>query len=296
MPNPCGKSCDTCPVRETETCGGCEAVLGTVGCDIAACCHEKNHDSCATCTQNTACPLKRTVRSMHRLRAEKAEQEQNRRIRQYENAQLFSKWLPGLFVLSVILYIDELLLNDTLLEGLRWGAWLRLPDEILCILCYGCYAHFVSPLRVIEEKYGKAARFFRISVLLRIPCLPLDFIAHDNPFLTVLSLLLALIAGVLQILALYFTYAAHSDALTELDSRLSGQWETTYKWQIGLLLFLLCSPLLTVLGVLPLLGAIAGLALIAAVIALYVIDILLLILLHRTVRVFRECAAEPQVQ
>ena len=290
MPNPCGKSCETCTVRETYNCGGCDNVLDTVGCEIAACCRDKNHDSCETCNRFSFCTQRQLSRSMPKRRAEQAELEYNRQLRQFENARILSHRLSKLFILSIFLYATDLLLNDTLLEGLRWGTGLRILNLLLYILGYGFYAYLIYPLRTVETRYGTAAKVFLLSALFHVPMILYEFLPDPNTFLLVLNLLFALLSGGFQIYAVYCTCSAHSDALSGLDSELSARWELLYKWQIGLLLFLLCMPVVAVFGF------IGGLALLAAAIALYVIDVLILVYLHRTVRIFRECAEHPPVQ
>lgn len=290
MPNPCGKSCETCTVRETYNCSGCETVLDTVGCEIASCCRDKNHDSCKTCNRFSFCTQRQLFRSMPKRRAEQAELEYARQLRQFENARILSHRLSKLFILSIILYAADLLLNDTLLENLRWGTGLRILDLVLYSLGYVIYAYLIRPLRTVEARYGTAAKAFLLSALFHIPLILDEFFPDTNILLLVLNLLFALLSGGFEIYGIYCTCSAHSDALSGLDSELSARWELLYKWQIGLLLFLLCMPIVTIFGVL------GGLALLAAGIALYVIDILILVYLHRTVRVFRECAEYPPVQ
>ncbi len=290
MPNPCGKSCDTCSVREKYNCGGCETVLDTIGCEIASCCRDKNHNSCETCNRFSFCTQRQLFRSMPKRRAEQTELEYARQLRQFENARILSHRLSKLFVLSVILYVVDLLLNDTLLEGLRWGTGLRILDLVLYSLGYTIYAYLIRPLRTVEIRYGTAAKAFLLSALFHVPAILYEFLPAPNTLLIILNLAFALLSGGFEIYAVYCICSAHSDALSGLDSELSARWELLYKWQIGLLIFLLCMPVVTFFGFL------GGLALLAAGIALYVIDVLILVYLHRTVRVFRECAEYPPVQ
>jgi len=290
MSNPCGKSCESCTVRETYNCGGCKTVLDTVGCRIASCCRDNNHDSCETCNRFSFCTQRQLLRAMPKRRAEQAELEYARQLRQFDNARILSHRLSKLFLLSVVLYVLDLLLNDTLLEGLRWGTGLRILDLVLYSLGYAFYAYLIRPLRIVEEKYGTAAKAFLLSSLFHLPAIVYELLPDPNLFLMILNLAFALVSGVFEIYAVYCTCSAHSDALSGLDSELSARWELLYKWQIGLLIFLLCFPVVSIFGV------IGGLALLAAAIALYVIDVLILVYLHRTVRVFRECAEHPPIQ
>ena len=56
----CGKSCDSCPVREPENCPGCKNGPGSPWsgeCELARCCRDKGHDSCNTCNLSYQCSM-----------------------------------------------------------------------------------------------------------------------------------------------------------------------------------------------------------------------------------------------
>ncbi len=268
MKNYCGKDCETCTVRETQSCTCCQPIADSGGCEIASCCKDKGHESCTTCTQQTWCPTVQKAISMPKYRREKAEAEAEINRRNRKNAVIMVRWCVPLFWILLILEGVRLIasLSENTPAVLTVLSSMLILSEAFCLY----------KLRSVTERYGKAALFTVLTAV--FSCIP-AFLSADH---AALFTLVTLPGTILSYLAVYHTYSAHSEAAVDAGGELAEKWEKLWKWTIyvlaGAFIVALASVLLSVLGLLLLL---------AAAIASVICGILNLVYLHRMTEIFR---------
>lgn len=278
MPNPCGKNCDECGVREEIHCGGCASVVSDAGCEIAACVSKNNHESCATCTMRASCSTRRQAPSMHEHRRRAAEEAQRKRERIRENAAVCSKWMRILFWLTIAQI--PLSLIDDIINRLAVQRAVGMVSAVFVLVTAFC----LLKLQDAEGRYRTAALLQGGAGLLNVlSVIVFDFFLPD---VSVLRLIFALPAAVMLFAATYQTYTAHSWVTADLDRELSDNWERLWKWEIIALAGTLGSPLLAFLG---LLGA---LAILAVLVFSIIVDVLSIVWLRRSAELFREWTEE----
>ena len=101
----CGKSCINCSVKEELNCPGCMNGPGMPikgDCPIAACCREKGHNDCSTCSLKLECNKyqSRGMQSEYRKEKIAAAAEETEYI--YEYAPVLGKWYTILFLLMIV--------------------------------------------------------------------------------------------------------------------------------------------------------------------------------------------------
>ena len=271
--NYCGKDCEICTVRDTEQCPGCRRITEEGRCEIASCCCEKGHEYCQTCTQRTWCPTVRQAGSMPKYRKEKEEAECARLMRTQENAKIMVKWCRPLFL---ILLISEILgLIDSLFESIPTVSLILSGFSILFCLAK---ALCLFRMRPAASRYEKAALFTLLNAVFACVSAALLWSTLGSMLIT----LIGIPGAVISYIAVYQTYTAHSDAVTDADGELAEKWEKLWKWTIyalaGIFLSVPVSAILGILGVLLML---------ASMIAMIVCVVWELIYLHRMIESFR---------
>lgn len=279
MPNPCGKNCDECAVREEISCGGCPSVVDHSGCEIAECAAKNNHESCATCTMRPTCPTRRHAPSMHIRRKEAEEEAQRKLERLTENAKILAKWMRILFWIMIV-QIPFSLAED-LTESIP-AVHLIVQGVIDAGNIF--FAFCLWKMRAADSRYCTASLLHGGGNLLSI--VNHAVVETLLPDAAVLSLILAIPAAVLMLIATYQTYTAHSWVTAEADRELSDNWERLWKWEIIAIVGALCSPVLAFLGLLGLL------AILALLVFSIVVDVLAIVYLYRTAELFRYYAEE----
>lgn len=270
MKNYCGKDCETCAVREAEQCPGCRHIADFGECEIASCCKDKGHESCSTCTQRTWCPTVRKAVSMPKYRREKAEAEAETNRRNREIAGLMVKWCVPLF--WILLILEGIGLVETLFEKL---SAIMLVFHGASELLYLLEAFFLYKMRPAADRYGKAALFTMLTAVFS----GISGFLSSGDTAQILTILIALPGAIFSYLAVYHTYNAHSDAVTDADGELAEKWEKLWKWTIYALVgMFLAVPVAALLGILGLL---------LLMIATVVCGVLKLVYLHRMIEIFR---------
>lgn len=270
MKNYCGKDCETCAVREAEQCPGCRHIADFGECEIASCCKDKGHESCSTCTQRTWCPTVRKAVSMPKYRREKAEAEAETNRRNREIAGLMVKWCVPLF--WILLILEGIGLVETLFEKL---SAIMLVFHGASELLYLLEAFFLYKMRPAADRYGKAALFTMLTAVFS----GISGFLSSGDTAQILTILIALPGAIFSYLAVYHTYNAHSDAVTDADGELAEKWEKLWKWTIYALVgMFLAVPVAALLGILGLL---------VVMIATVVCGVLKLVYLHRMIEIFR---------
>lgn len=273
MKNYCGKDCETCAVREAEQCSGCRHIADFGECEIASCCKEKGHECCSTCTQRTWCPTVRKAVSMPKYRREKAEAEAETSRRNRKVAGIMVKWCVPLF--WILLILEGVGLMESLFE--------KAPTILLffngaTILLYLLEAFCLYKMRPAADRYGKAALYTMLTAVFSGIS---GFLSLGN-IAQILTILIALPGAILSYLAVYHTYNAHSNAVTDADGELAEKWEKLWKWTIYALVgMFLAVPAAALLGVLGLL------LLLVAMVVTAICGVLKLVYLYRMIGIFR---------
>lgn len=277
--NFCGKSCETCTFKEQLSCNGCKAGPGrTFGgdCELAKCCRERGHDTCATCNQNNWCSKQRDAEKSAEIRLQKQEREQREREELEKHVPMLSKCLTVLFWLKIVALIPALMDND-MTKAL---PLLHRTGQILNYCLTLVMVAFCLVMAKANRRYRKAALCIGVAavVVLALTCIT----GGETPTWT---LLISLPALVLDFVGEYNLYTAHSEILELVDATLSAQWLKLWKWYIYLFLATIGSLFLVI--ILPILGLLAALA---AAVGMIVIAIMELVHLYRMMDHFRTYA------
>ena len=279
--NYCGKNCEACSFKEKLSCPGCKTGPGNTfdgDCDIARCCRERGHDTCATCTQQSWCGKNRSAETMADIRQQKQERERAKREKLEKQMPLLAKCLTVIFWVSLAVNIPAVMSNEftVSLPGLyRTGQILSI---VLSLAITGVY----FSLRKVNDRYQKAAIYLGISLLA-------DFVLNwiTGGESRTWTLLVSIPAAVLSFAGKFQLYNAHSEVLVPVDYELSEKWMKLWKWYIRLFVAIIAGLLLVV--ILPVLGL---LAVVAAAIGTIVVAIMELTYLYRMMDRFRNYAKE----
>lgn len=275
----CGKNCEVCTWRERTACPGCQAGPGRAlsgDCDIAACCREKGHEACATCSYLTGCPRRMGRDRAPEERQQRADGKRQRRLALDRKAPLLGKWLWVLFWLFIPSEIGGLMSNDTVAAAF---PAVGMAGEILGVLCGLACAAILWCMREAGERYGTAAVWQLISAAAAVLLAVVSTRDTDGG----LTILVELPVLVVSLLAVYQEFNAHADVLEGADDGLSAAWRKLWKWYIGLLAGMFACVLLVAIA-----GWLGLLAMLADMIGVIVVSVLKLVYLYRTAKLFRE--------
>ncbi len=181
-------------------------------------------------------------------------------------AAVMGKWLWVLFWLQIA----------GMVIGLFDGAVSAIGDVVRGL----AYAWILLQMKGEDERYGKAAVFMMIAVVLQTVADLMDGSA------AILSIVILIPALVLSLMATYQEYCAHSSVVGNADTFLGQRWMTLWKWQIVSIGGLLVSTLLLLVA--PPLGAL--LVVVVGVIGI-VAGVLTLVNLYKSAQAFRKIAA-----
>lgn len=280
----CGKNCGNCAWREEHNCNGCQNGPGGRGgnCEIASCCREKGHETCHTCNFQLNCQLLQARDEVPQRRQYVHEAREERKQWHAQNAPILGKWLWLMFWLIIPNSIGSLMRMNSVIELL---PALKIPGEILGILCSLLYAFFLWKLQEVDRRYRTAAIWLFVTVPIVALTNLLDMGSDGDLGKAGLALLILIPATVIEFYACYLEYYTHSAVLEGLDDELAGKWPKLWKWWIGVFLGLFgCIVLLFIAPMLALL------ALLADAIGILVVAILKLVYIYRTAKLFREYA------
>ena len=259
-------------------CSGCREGPGRAfggDCGIAACCREKGHQACGTCAYLAGCPKRMGRDRAPGERQLRAEAEMQRRRALDQRAVLLGKWLWPLFWLVVPGVLAGLMTNETVVSLL---PGLRVPGEVVNVLCTLAYGVILWQLRRLEDGY-------RVAAVCLVAAAAVGFLAEAlrDGIGDGITLLVLAPAMVVQMYGTYREYSAHAVMLDGADNDLAEKWRRLWKWEVGLLLGLFGCLLLAMIA-----GILGLLALLADAIGILVVSILKLVYLYRTAKLFRE--------
>lgn len=275
----CGKSCTECVKKEQLNCSGCMSGPGRQyggDCELADCCRNKGHETCATCGFKENCRILGKKSDMPQQRIEKKEVEAAKNALIAKQAPILGKWLWILFWLVIPSTVAGIMTMDTVAE---WFPGVFFAGQILSGICSAAYGYILLQLSQQETKYKTAGIY---ALIASAASLLIVFISGVNgtPDWT---LVITLPAAVIGIIGEYNEYLAHSDVLNDVNREMSENWRVLWKWYIGLFGAMLGSILILI--IIPILGA---LVIIGSAIGVAIISIVKLVYLYRTAKIFRE--------
>ncbi len=159
---------------------------------------------------------------------------------------------------------------------------LRVPGELLSLLCGLAYAFILWQLREAWDRYRTAAVCgFVAAGANGLAAL----LTGDGSSLgrATLALVILIPAMVVSLYGTYQEYNAHAEVLEGLDDGLAENWRRLWKWEIGFLLGLFGCILLVMISV-----VLGLLALIAVLIGIVAVAVLKLVYLWRMAKLFRK--------
>lgn len=274
----CGKSCKSCVHKEKLNCPGCKTGPGarfTGDCKLAKCCVSKGHEVCGSCNIKPRCGsyIGREQAPEYRLKAQKAKLQQQEEIRTRTAG------------LHRVFYLLFWLVFPGVVGSLLMEDFLANPYPILGTV--GVYITFLSGLAyglVLLSQYRRQ-REYLIAGVLSVVASILHFVSNMNAppqgeynIATVIGLA----AGVIQLVAIYKEFSAHSEVLVGIDE-LSDKWLKLWRWFIGTYCAVLGSILVILIS--PLLGLLVTLA---GAVGMFVVEIVKLVYLYHSAQACQE--------
>lgn len=274
----CGKTCASCFHKEKLNCPGCKAGPGarfTGDCKLAKCCVSKGHDACDSCNIKPRCGsyIGRIQAPEHRLKAQKAKLQEQEEIRTRTAG------------LHRVFYLLFWLVFPGVVGSLLMEDFLANPYPILGTV--GVYITFLSGLAygiVLLSQYRRQ-REYLIAGVLSVVASILRFASNmkappqgEFNYATVIGLA----AGVIQLVAIYKEFNAHSEVLVGVDE-LSDKWLKLWRWFIGTYCAVLGSILVILIS--PLLGLLVTLA---GAVGMTVVEIVKLVYLYHSAQACQE--------
>lgn len=272
----CGKSCESCGWKDQLNCAGCREDMGrpfSGPCGIAACCREKGHERCETCTYVSGCPRQAQRDGVPRQELQRRDSEAAKYRRLAEIAPLMGKWVWLIFWLVVPMELASLLTLDVVARMFPAAETVGTALEVLCGLACTLFLWKLTP--VLRE--------YRTAALCQIAVTFVNLFLLALPEGSALVLLLGIPAIVLGFYGNYVEFHTHAQAVEPLDAGLAAGWRKLWK----LLLLSLGSLVLLIFSMLLGPGAVvlAGLAVLGLTVYYAVMR---MVYLWRTAKYFRE--------
>ena len=153
----CGKSCESCGWKDQLNCAGCREDMGrpfSGPCGIAACCREKGHERCETCTYVSGCPRQAQRDGVPRQELQRRDSEAAKYRRLAEIAPLMGKWVWLIFWLVVPMELASLLTLDVVARMFPAAETVGTALEVLCGLACTLFLWKLTP---VLREYRTAA-------------------------------------------------------------------------------------------------------------------------------------------
>ncbi len=255
----CGKSCEQCAEKMLGDCQGCTEGTENKKCEecaVAACSKERQHDSCMKCGERQSCVTYHSVMTKH--------------------APMLGRWLTVLFWLIIPSIVASVMTSDSMVSLL---PSIEIPGAILSIACALAYGLILLGLSSANEKYKISGILYLVSQAVAIFVL---IVGGDATWAVFVSLAVT----VIELLSEYNEIMAHSDVLEDIDDDLAVKW---YKlWNLNMIM--VCALVVGTILIFISAGLGAIVVLIASILAV-VIEVLKLVYLYNTAKVFRKISA-----
>ena len=276
MESICGKSCESCGWKDQLNCAGCREDMGrpfSGPCGIAACCREKGHERCETCTYVSGCPRQAQRDGVPRQELQRRDSEAAKYRRLAEIAPLMGKWTWLMFWLVVPSNLAALLTVDLVAQAFPAAEAVGTALRFLCGLAYVLFLWKLTPV----------LRGYRTAALCLLVVTLMDLFLLVIPEGSGLLFLLGVPSLIVSFYGDYVEFHTHAQAVEPLDMELAANWRKLWK----LLLFSMGTLLLFFLSLFmgPFIAVIVGLA--ALVLAIYC-AVMRMVYLWRTAKRFRE--------
>jgi len=194
-----------------------------------------------------------------------------------QTVPILAKWLTVLFWLIIPMEISSLLTGDIIADI---PPALVIAGHALSSASVICYACILLYLNKVDDRYKQAGIFLLLAEGIHL----LSILIPGRDMQTWVTLL-AIPQIVLQTLSGYNEFHGHATALLGFDNDFSAKWETLWKWNLRFLVGACAAVLLAFF--LPLIAYV--LVLVCAIGSL-VIQIIKLVYLYQTGRLFRHYA------
>ena len=266
----CGKDCAAC-----VNAAGCPGCMNGPGddCPIAGCCREKGHDACSTCTLSGSCGKLRAAPE----EAERRGRDIELRSRAVSQAGTISARVTVLFWLLIGGLIASLLIST--LGAISFGDAAEQFDGLLSCVVSAVYACVLLTLGGVNPRFKKAA-------VMSFASLGLSAASWLLPGAPVAAALLVAASLPFGILYIYNEVIAYAEILRTVDAAQSEKWRWFWKYYAAALIAAGCSPLVALFFL-----GLGALLLLAASVAMLVIQIVEMVYLYRTAKIFAALSA-----
>ena len=279
MENICGKNCASCAWKEQLNCSGCREDMGkpfSGPCGIAACCRERGHEGCETCTSFALCSRRAQRDDVPRIELQRRDGEETRQRRLAEDAPLMGKWVRLMFWLVIPMELASLMTADFVTQAYPAAETAGTALKFLCGLAYALFLWKLTPV----------LRDYRTAALCQLTVTLMDLVLLVLPGDSALILLLGIPSLIVSFYGSYVEFFTHAQAVESLDADLAAGWRKLWRLlllSLGALALLIFSVFMgTLIMVLAALAAV-GLAIYYAVTRM--------IYLWRTAKLFRNWAS-----
>ncbi len=274
----CGKSCAECDQKEMLQCPGCKVSAGgkdCVECELAGCCSQKGHETCATCTANGNCGLLRSRYRMPEFRRKKqvAEAEYKEEIAQ--RAPFFGKWLWVLFWAFLMAEFAAFLSWDAFASV----RFLSVTAQVIGVLAAVARTWTLVVMGNEEGAYRRAAVFVLLGYVLE----HIDTYSRSAFSEVGFGIHVTFLAATISFLGHYNTYLGHINVLSGINNDLADCWSILFKCHIGLICVVVVGILLLFVS-LPLSAVVTMIA----SIGILVIGVINLVFLFQTAKACRD--------
>lgn len=243
----CGKDCTECGSREVLNCPGCYAGPGKrFGgcCEIAKCCIEKGHESCATCTFRSGCGKTLFSKNAPQERVRKQEQKMRKQETLKQQAEFLGHWLWYL--------VCPVIINNAIsvLELIPTFSGLSAVFAAIAMLCNFLYAYVLVKISPVHENFKHAGWIFVVVAI--ISAIKTFFNEYND---VMFSLIVLLPVAGFNLFGQYLEMTAFGEIMADVEQNLSERWFFIRKWYflgfagtLGGLFVMLLIPLLGIIA------------------------------------------------
>ena len=263
--NYCGKSCVDCGLKEKLNCSGCKAGPGRKfggECELAKCCQERGHDTCATCNQNNWCSKQKNAEGMAQTRFQKQERERQKREQLEKHVSMLAKCLTLIFWLSIVSLLPGVISNDLTKSFPVLYAAGQIINAILSVAIIAVY----FAMRKVNHRYQKVALIMAVTTASNF----LIYCLTGGETVGWIRLV-QIVEAALGLICRHHMYTAHSEVLVPVDYTLSEKWMGLWQWYIRITVALIAS--IVVILILPIIGMLVFLAAGIGVIVISIVEI-----------------------
>lgn len=186
---------------------------------------------------------------------------------------LLAEGFRYLFWVGILGFLVNGLTNEELVAVF---PGLYLPGQIVSIGYCAGYGAIFWKMQETNDKYRVAGICQMVLAVLSALTV---FVLKGE----VWTMILLILTSVVGLVGEYHEYTAHAEVLEPVDGVLSQKWSRLWKWNVGLLLSMLGSIVVT--AIIPIIGAFV---LLGATIGLIVVGVLYLVYLYQAKEVFRK--------